>query len=37
MIEKALGSYLGGTAQTDYAAEGIVLSLRAPLSGLAET
>lgn len=36
MIEKALGSYLGGTARTDYAAEGIVLSLRAPLAGLAE-
>ncbi len=36
MIEKALGSYFGGQAQTQYAPDGIVLTLRAPVAGLAE-
>ena len=36
MIEKVLGNYLGGTAQLDFAPDGIVLSLDAPTAALAE-
>ncbi len=36
MIEKVLGSYLGGTAKLDFAPDGIVLSLDAPTAALAE-
>jgi two-component sensor histidine kinase len=36
MIEKVLGSYLGGTAKIDFAPAGIVLSLDAPTAALAE-
>ncbi|WP_206438542.1 sensor histidine kinase [Bosea sp. Tri-49] len=36
MIEKVLGSYLGGTAKIDFAPDGIVLSLDAPAAALAE-
>ncbi|MFC5421115.1 sensor histidine kinase [Bosea eneae] len=36
MIEKVLGNYLGGTAKLDFAPDGIVLSLDAPIAALAE-
>ncbi len=36
MIEKVLGSYLGGTAKLDFPPDGIVLSLDAPTAALAE-
>ena len=36
MIEKVLGSYLGGAAQLDFAPEGVALSLDAPTAALAE-
>lgn len=36
MIEKVLGSYLGGTARLDFAPDGLVLSLDAPTAALAE-
>lgn len=36
MIEKVLGSYLGGMARLDFARDGVVLSLDAPTAALAE-